>query len=148
MKFVESNNNLFGSEKEDFNVGLLRMKVQSLEDRFRNNMDHFEETQKQKERINTILTICKRNKMQNEEYIRSLNYLLTNFKKCIRKEHEAILRNKTKTKSIQQIVENLVGLIGDNLVNHSKLVSQIKNDLNNKIRFDSSFADGKRLGGL
>lgn len=143
MKYVESNNNLFGTEKEDFNVELLKSKVQNLDEKFRSNMDYFEETQKQKERINTILTICKRNKMQNEEYIRSLNYLLTNFKKCIRKEHDSITKNKMKTKSIQQIVESLVGLIGDNLVNHSKLVSQIKNDLTCKLKFDMSFADGK-----
>ena len=143
MKFVESNNNLFGSEKDDFNVGLLREKVQTLGHKLRENMEIFEETQNQKNRINTILTICKKNKMQNGEYIRSLNYLLTNFKKCIRKEHESIKRNQIKTKSIRQLTENLIKLVGDNLNNHSKLVSQIKTELTNKLKFDASFAESK-----
>ena len=141
MKFIEFNNNLFGTEKDDFNVGRLREKVETLDNKLREKVEVFEETQNQKERINTILTICKRNKMQNEEYIRSLNYLLTNFKKSIRREHESIKKNKLKTKAIRQIMENLVSLIGDNLSNHSKLVNQIKNDLNQKAKFDASYND-------
>lgn len=144
MKFVEMNNNLFGCEKEDFNGSLLREKCATLDDKLRENVNIFEETQNQKDRIHNILTICKKNKTQNEEYIRSLNYLLMNFKKSIRKEHDAIKRNRWKTKSVRQLIESLIKLVGDNLNNHSKLVSQIKTDLTNKLKFDASFAESKR----
>lgn len=38
------------------------------------------------ERLESILKICGDNKTQNEDWIRNLNYLLTNFRKMIRIE--------------------------------------------------------------
>ena len=145
MRFTESNNNLFGTEKEDFNLECLKEKSMNLTIKLRENVDIFEETQQQKDRINTILTICKTNKMQNEEYIRSLNYLLMNFRKSIRKEHDTMKSNKLKTKDIRHISENMVNLIGDNLMNHGRLFSQIKIDLINKMKFDASFGESRKF---
>jgi len=143
LRFTQSNNNLFGTEKEDFNLECLKEKSMNLTIKLRENMDIFQETQQQKNRINTILTICKTNKMQNEEYIRSLNYLLMNFRKSIRKEYDAMKSNRLKTKDIRQISEGMVNIIGENLVNHGKLINQIKIDITNKMKFDASFGESR-----
>lgn len=47
-----------------------------------------------KERVKTILKICRDNKQQNEDWIRHLTFLINNFKKLIKFEEYDIVKSK------------------------------------------------------
>lgn len=103
----------------------------------------FSSTQVQKDRCEVILVICKRNKQQNQDYIRALNYLLNNFKVCIRRERDAIRGRRGEIEVFRKMSERLVKVMGDKLENNEKLVGQIRKNLTDKARFDESLVMSK-----
>lgn len=101
--------------------------------------ENFDRTNLQKKRVSMVLYVCKYNKKQNEEYIRSLNFLLQNFKKCIKMEIEDIKKNKTDIAEFKKLSNEMIKGLAQKLDNHDKLVHQIKNNLNTKMNFSREY---------
>ena len=90
-----------------------------------------------------ILVICKRNKQQNQDYIRALNYLLNNFKVCIKREKEVIKGRRGEIGVLSKMSEGLVKVMGEKLENNERMVGQIRKNLMDKARFDESLVMSK-----
>jgi hypothetical protein len=124
---------------------LFQQKVSNLEMKIKSSEENLKETQLQKERCQLILVICKRNKQQNQDYIRALNYLLNNFKVCIKREKEMIQKRKGEIEILKKMSEQLVNVMGEKLDNNEKMIHQIKKNLEDKIKFDQSVFLSKHL---
>jgi len=62
----------------------------------------------QKSRLESIIKICLKNKKEDELYIRSLNYLLTNFNKMIQSERQDIAWNTKQTAELEKLSAQFV----------------------------------------
>lgn len=102
-------------------------------------------TRNDKQRIEKIVNLCHKNKSQNEEWIRDLTYLLTNYNKLIGLEVNDIRKQKRKIASIQKIALNYIQLYEEKTQNHSDLVSSIKQSLKNKQNFTMNFNNADSL---
>ena len=117
----------------------LNERIQDLETKLMNVEKACNEKTSQKIRASTVLSVCKKNKQQNEEYIRSLTFLLQNFKKCIRLESNDIKKNKSEIITIKKISNELLKAVEDKMDNHNKLVDQIKTNINSKVQFTKEY---------
>ena len=118
---------------------VLSERIAEVEGKLKKVEDALERATSQKDRILTVLNVCKKNRQQNEEYIRSLNFLLQNFKKCIKMEIDDINHNRKEIQTLRKISQELLMAVEDKMKNHIKLVNQIKNNLNTKLVFNKEY---------
>jgi len=122
---------------------ILIERITDLEEKLKKVEDGLNSATSQRIRISTVLKVCKKNKQQNEEYIRSLNFLLQNFKKCIKMEMDDISKNKSEIITLKKICQELMRAVDQKFENHNKLIDQIKNNINTKIGFNKEYDKSK-----
>lgn len=89
---LEFNKGYIKKELENFEH--LKEDLTKLEKQVNETEEEFRYSTLSKERVRTILKICKDNKQQNEDWIRHLNFLINNFKKLIKFEENDIVKCK------------------------------------------------------
>lgn len=124
---------------------ILISQIASLEARIKKIEAKYEWTRNDKQRIEKIVNLCHKNKSQNEEWIRDLTYLLTNYNKLIELEANDIRAQKRKIASIQKIALHYIELYEEKTQNHSDLVNSIKQSLKNKQNFTINFNNADSL---
>lgn len=122
---------------------LLKERIEELEKLLKNVEDTYQKASSEKNRISTVLSVCMKNKHQNEEYIRSLNFLLQNFKSCIKIEADEIKKNRNEIISLKKISQELLRAVETKLNNHNNLVYHIKNNINSKMQFSRDYDKSK-----
>ncbi|EAS04845.2 Sm protein (macronuclear) [Tetrahymena thermophila SB210] len=91
------------------------------------------------ERLKSILKICEDNKQQNEDWIRNLNMLLSNFRKVIKQEQEDIKSIKEECNQLQKLNKEYVIVFQEKMDAQKTLINQINKQIKSKEKFDSMF---------
>ena len=141
---LHNSGNTDGGQK-GVNSYTVKEKKEALEEKMKGAIESFEGISKVKERLEVILVICKRNKQQNMDYIRDLNYLVNNFKVCIRKEIEGIREKKREIQVMGKLTADMIRNFGLKVNNKEKTVNEIKKYLVNKMKFDEKYYKSKKL---
>lgn len=83
----------------------LSSKLKRLEKQVYDTEEEYRYSSLSKERVKTILKICRDNKQQNEDWIRHLTFLINNFKKLIKFEEYDIVKSKEQIAQIKKIID-------------------------------------------
>lgn len=96
---------------------------------------------KQKERLEKIIDICKLNKDSNEEWIRQLNFLISNLSKMSTKMEKKAERLSKETAEIQKLYQNLEKQ--QNIKKHgvTNLVQEVRNNMKLQHNLDRAFME-------
>jgi len=82
----------------------------------------------QKYRLESIIKICLKNKKEDELYIRSLNYLLTNFNKLIQLERQEIAANTRQAAELEKLSEQFVQAQEEKFQTYESMMRHIKSE--------------------
>jgi hypothetical protein len=91
----------------------------------------------QKLRMQRIIEICETNKIQNEEWIRGLNFYLTNLKKAIKFEKEEIKNIDAELDQFNSLNEHFLKNYNLGVTNHENFISIVSGLLGNQKDIDS-----------
>jgi hypothetical protein len=91
----------------------------------------------QKLRMTRIIEICETNKIQNEEWIRGLNFYLTNLKKAIKFEKEEIKNIEAELDQFNSLNEHFLKNYNLGVTNHENFISIVSGLLGNQKDIDS-----------
>lgn len=121
-------------------VDNLKTKIQTQLVKIAKTEESTEFTVKHKERLQKIINICKKNKSQNAEFIRGLNFLLTNYNKMIHGEEETLRSNYEDIREIERISISMANACKDSANTHSLLIQEIRRNIEKKLKLDERFA--------
>lgn len=110
LKSLQNQTYGFQSIDKDSNENKLvfRQKIENVQLKIQNLESKHEKAKLQRDRVIQIITICKINKNQNEEWIAQLNYLVQNLKKMINIEQNMIKKDTDDIKRLQKINKNYI----------------------------------------
>ena len=92
----------------------------------------------QKRRTYRIIEICELNQIQNEEWIRSLNYYKTNLQKAIKYIHGEINHMDKDVNNYTTMCENFIKNYNMGIKNLQRLLQNIENSILNQKVIDKS----------
>ena len=101
--------------------------------------------QEQKKRLQRIIEICEINKIQNEEWIRGLNYYITNQRKVIKYERTDIKVIETEVQDYAILAEHFVKNYNSGMKNHNSLLKNIETFISNQKEIDSRISGTNEL---
>jgi hypothetical protein len=104
-----------------------------------------EKSLEQKRRTYRIIEICELNQIQNEEWIRSLNFYLTNLRKAIKYVHGEIHGMEKEVSDYTHLCETFVKHYNMGVQNHMRLVQNIEKSLLDQQIIDKRIGDTNDL---
>lgn len=110
--------------------GIERQKVKSIEKKIRHER---------------IIDICELNSIQNEQWIRGLNFYLSNMRKMIKKEKFEISVLEKDIETLTGMNEDFVRSHNSNVDSHSLVIQSIKSHLDRQVRIDAQIGNTNEL---
>lgn len=110
--------------------GIERQKVKSIEKKIRHER---------------IIDICELNSIQNEQWIRGLNFYLSNLRKMIKKEKSEISVLEKDIETLTGMNEDFVRSHNSNVDSHSLVIQSIKSHLDRQVRIDAQIGNTNTL---
>jgi hypothetical protein len=104
-----------------------------------------ERSLEQKRRTYRIIEICELNQIQNEEWIRSLNFYLTNLRKAIKYIHAEIHGMEKEVSDYTHLCEMFVKHYNMGVENHMRLAQNIEKSLLDQKIIDKRIGDTNDL---
>lgn len=116
-----------------------------LSSQFHDYESKVEKSLEQKCRTYRIIEICELNQIQNEEWIRSLNFYLTNLRKAIKYVHAEIHGMEKEVSDYTHLCEMFVKHYNMGVQNHMRLVQNIEKSLLDQKIIDKRIGDTNDL---
>jgi hypothetical protein len=110
--------------------GIEKQKVKSIEKKIRHER---------------IIDICELNSIQNEQWIRGLNFYLSNMRKMIKKEKSEISVLEKDIETLTGMNEDFVRSHNSNVDSHSLVIQSIKSHLDRQVRIDAQIGNTNTL---
>lgn len=104
-----------------------------------------EKSTEQKKRTFRIIEICELNQIQNEEWIRSLNYYKTNLQKAIKYVHGEIGSMEKQVSEYTNMCEMFIAHYNMGVKNHMRLIQNIERSITNQKKIDRSIKNTNDL---
>ena len=117
-------------------------KLRGLEQKCRVVKEKYDYEMLQHNRLKKIIEICILNKDTNEEWIRQLNYLITNMMKLSKKNEERKMKEEKESHELNAIVKNSIE------INHVKdgyiqqLIVLVNGNIKNQMVYDDIYSNG------
>ena len=103
------------------------------------NLDQsVENANEQRNRTIRIIEICELNSIQNEEWIRNLQFYLTNMRKAIKFLKEEIGSATSDTEQYTKLCEQFIKSYNQGVKNHMRLLKNIERSITNQRHVDTS----------
>lgn len=107
-----------------------------LKDNLDNKLTQLDKSFTQQKRMVRILDICEINRVQNEEWIRGLNFYQTNLRKMIKFENYEIKQIDKDITTYGIISENFIKNYNKGIIMHDHTIKSIENSLSNQKNID------------